>query len=101
MADAPRLFRVRQHFQTEQVDDIEAEVESQLRQLNLAEKIQPGQSVAVTAGSRGIANIAKIVRGCVQHLRQLVGRQKVYFCETLCDRGSQRSTKTTRCPSGR
>ncbi|MCA9175028.1 MAG: DUF2088 domain-containing protein [Planctomycetales bacterium] len=71
MADAPRLFRVRQHFQTEQVDDIEAEVESQLRQLNLAEKIQPGQSVAVTAGSRGIANIAKIVRGCVQHLRQL------------------------------
>ena len=39
--------------------------------LELHRRVQPGQSVAITAGSRGIANIAVILRAAVEHFRSL------------------------------
>jgi hypothetical protein len=39
--------------------------------LNLAQTVRPGQTVAVTAGSRGIANIVSILRAAINHLREL------------------------------
>ncbi len=66
-----KIFRVRQSFDAPRVDDVSAEVHVQLARLDLAAKIQPGQSVAVTAGSRGIANIHLIVRSIVEHLKSL------------------------------
>ena len=71
MTNYPQLFRLRQQFEGPVVDDVEGEVEQQLASLALAEKIQPGQSVAITAGSRGIANIEIIIRGICQHLKAL------------------------------
>ena len=47
------------------------EVGRQLARLNLGRKIKPGESVAITAGSRGIANIAVITRAIVEHLKAL------------------------------
>ncbi len=67
----PRMFRVRQTFPRPQVADVAAEVERQLASLHLAERIRPGQSVAVTAGSRGILNIHLVIRAVVAHLRRL------------------------------
>jgi hypothetical protein len=67
----PQFFRVHQKFDRPRVDDIPAEVQRQLARLNLGEKIRPGQSVAVTAGSRGITNIAKIIRAITQHISSL------------------------------
>lgn len=67
----PDIFRVRQTFDPVQVDDIEGEVEQQLGRLDLQQRIQPGQTVAITAGSRGIANIERITRAIVQHFRGL------------------------------
>ena len=71
MTNYPQLFRLRQQFEGPVVDDVAGEVEQQLASLALAEKIQPGQSVAITAGSRGIANIEIIIRGICQHLTAL------------------------------
>ncbi|HIA18805.1 MAG TPA: DUF2088 domain-containing protein [Planctomycetes bacterium] len=71
MTNYPQLFRLRQQFEGPVVDDVAGEVEQQLASLALAEKIQPGQSVAITAGSRGIANIEIIIRGICQHLKAL------------------------------
>ena len=71
MSDAPQMFRVCQHFDTPVVSDVAAEVEAQLAGLQLQDSIQPGQSVAITAGSRGIANIAEIIRACVQSLQAI------------------------------
>ncbi len=71
MTSYPQLFRVRQQFEGPVVEDVAAEVENQLASLSLSEKIQPGQSVAITAGSRGIANIHIIIRGIAQHLKAL------------------------------
>lgn len=71
MACCPLMFRVRQKFETRRVDDVATEVHAQLARLQLDKRVRPGQSVAVTAGSRGIANIAAILRAAVEHLTQL------------------------------
>ena len=67
----PRIFRLRQRFPTPRVDDVPAEVDAQLRRLRLEQQVRPGQSVAITAGSRGIADIHLIIRAIVEHLRRL------------------------------
>ncbi|NQU22971.1 MAG: DUF2088 domain-containing protein [Candidatus Nealsonbacteria bacterium] len=67
MPSLPQIFRVRQNFEAPRIDDVPGEVEAQLAGLNLGEKVSPGQSVAVTAGSRGITGIDKIIRAIVQH----------------------------------
>lgn len=67
----PDLFRVRQTFEAREVADIPATVAAELQRLNLGPQIKPGDTVAITAGSRGIANIAVIIRAVVQHLQKL------------------------------
>ena len=71
MSNYPRIFRVRQRRERPKVDDIASEVEQQLAGLKLENKIRSGQSVAISAGSRGIANIAVIIRAAVGHLKRL------------------------------
>lgn len=67
----PRMYRIRQRFDGPRIDDVPGEVERQLRGLRLEERIRPGETVAITAGSRGIANIAAITRAIVDHLARL------------------------------
>ena len=70
----PQVFRVRQRFVAPKVDDVVAEVHAQLGRLDLGQRIQPGQTVAITAGSRGIANLSVILRTTVEHLKRLGAR---------------------------
>ena len=67
----PRMFRLRQRFDAPSVADVAGEVERELTRLDLGEKVRPGQTVAVTAGSRGIANVPVILKAVVGHLTQL------------------------------
>ena len=71
MSDYPNIFRLRQLFDAPEVSDIAGEVENQLSRLQLAVKIQPGQTVAISAGSRGIANIHIIIKAVADHIRSL------------------------------
>ena len=71
MSDYPQMFRVRQQFEAQRVDNIPATVEAELRRLNLSQKIKRDSNVAVTAGSRGIANIHIVIKGVVDHLKAL------------------------------
>jgi hypothetical protein len=71
MSNYPRIFRVRQTFERQIVADIPATVEAELSRLNLATKVKPGQTVAITAGSRGVANIAIIIKAVVDHAKRL------------------------------
>ena len=71
MSEYPEIFRIRQKFDRPVVEDIPSEVASELSRLNLDTTIQPGQSVAITAGSRGIANIHIIIKSIVDHLKGL------------------------------
>lgn len=71
MTAYPLMFRVRQKFENPRVADIPAEVKQQLAALKLDSRVKAGQSVAVTAGSRGIANIHIIIKAAVEHLQSL------------------------------
>ncbi len=67
----PRMARVRQKFHAPRVGDIAGEVERQLAGLHLEKTIQPGETVAITAGSRGIANIAEIIKASAEHFKRI------------------------------
>jgi len=67
----PRVFKVRQLFDVKQVDDVAAAVDASLEALGLGEKIQAGDTVAISAGSRGIANIDIAIGATVKHLQAL------------------------------
>lgn len=67
------MFRVRQRFESRRVENVAAETQQQLAKLRLGDRIARGQTVAITAGSRGIANIAAITRAIVDHVKQLGG----------------------------
>ncbi|MEN6451446.1 MAG: lactate racemase domain-containing protein [Thermoguttaceae bacterium] len=71
MPDFPKIFRLRQTFDAARIIDVPGEVRRQLERLRLGERVRPSQSVAITAGSRGIANIAAIIRAIVEHLATL------------------------------
>src|SRR5947208_6256328 len=68
------MLRVRQKFDRPKVDDVAATVRAELEKLDLAKRIKPGQSVALTAGSRGIANIPLILKSVVRFLKDLGAR---------------------------
>ncbi len=65
------MVRLRQQFERPRVEDIGGTVERELERLDLGRRIRPGQSVALTAGSRGIANIALILRATADFLKGL------------------------------
>lgn len=67
----PRMVRIRQTFEAQRLADVASEVAGQLEKLDLGRKVQPGQTVAITAGSRGIANVALITKAICEHVRRL------------------------------
>ena len=69
----PRMMRVRQKFDAPQIDDVAGTVDSQLQALSLDGVVNSGESVAITAGSRGIANIDVITKAIVEHVKSLGG----------------------------
>lgn len=67
----PKMVRVRQGFERPRVDDVSRAVRIALERLDLGRTIRPGQTVALTAGSRGIANIPLVLQSVVRFLRDL------------------------------
>lgn len=68
--DFPRLFHVRQTLGGPSIDRIEHTVFEQLKSLRLEATVKPDQTVAVTAGSRGISNIATIVKAICDFVKR-------------------------------
>jgi Lactate racemase N-terminal domain len=65
----PNIYRIRQTFEGPAVADIPAAVQAELARVDVASVIKPGQTVALTAGSRGITNIATIVKATADYLK--------------------------------
>jgi hypothetical protein len=63
----PHLLLVRQSFPNHRIPDVAAEVRKQLSPSGFAGRLKPGARVAIGVGSRGIHNIATIVRNVVQY----------------------------------
>jgi hypothetical protein len=74
----PRLLVVRQKFPDRRIPDVAAEVRSQLGASNFAARLKPGSRIAIGVGSRGIHNIASIVRSAVRYWKD-AGMQPFLF----------------------
>ncbi len=70
-SEFPRMAAVRQRFERPTVPDIPAAVREQMKRLLPADI--PGKRIAVTAGSRGIRNIALIIQSVVAAVRDAGG----------------------------
>ena len=62
-----RLLNVHQKFPDRRVDDIPSAIEMELTTAGFGENLKPGARIAIGVGSRGIANIASIVRSVVDY----------------------------------
>lgn len=67
----PDMALIRQSFDSECIADIPAAVFSEMERIGIPDKVQKGQSVAITAGSRGIANMDVVLRAIVASLARL------------------------------
>ncbi len=67
----PRFVRVRQTFERPRVPEIPSSVALALEPLELSKRIKPGQTVALTAGSRGIAHVPEVLRATADYLKKL------------------------------
>src|SRR5579883_1339628 len=63
----PRLALLRQNLPDRRIPDVAAEVQKQLAASAFAGRLKPGSRVAIGVGSRGIHNIATIVRNTVSY----------------------------------
>lgn len=66
----PKMVRVRQKFSREKLENPTAELRRVILESDNLERILPGQRVAVAAGSRGIANIAPLMKELVALLKE-------------------------------
>ena len=67
----PKMAIVRQKLNNEVIADIPQEVRKELLQEKISSRIRPGMTVAITAGSRGIANLSLILKETVKVLKEL------------------------------
>jgi len=65
----PKMAKVRQVFDQPGIKDIPAKIREELEKKRLKDRVKPGQRIAVTAGSRGIANIPLILKTIVAELK--------------------------------
>ena len=66
----PSLLPVRQNLASHALQDVAGEVRRQLALAGFAARVPPGARIAIGAGSRGISNIATIVRAVVDYWRE-------------------------------
>ena len=68
----PRMFRARQTFPPPVLtpEEIPGVVRAEMSREPFVSKLQPGMTIAITAGSRGIANVALITRSIVEFCKE-------------------------------
>ena len=66
----PKMTRVRQFFERPIIEDLCAEVRKELSKAEIASSIKPGMRIAITSGSRGVANIALVTKEIVSFLKE-------------------------------
>ena len=67
--ELPRVFRARQLFAKDRLDDIEGTVAKELAKLSLPDLT--GKRIALTAGSRGVNNQARILKAVADNLKAM------------------------------
>lgn len=67
----PKMARVKQHFDAPVLTDLPKAIHGELDRIDAASIIKSGDTVAITAGSRGVANITTAVKATVDYLKNI------------------------------
>jgi hypothetical protein len=67
----PKMIKVKQNFQREKINDISAALRSELMNDKIKSTIKPGMKIAITGGSRGVANVALIIKEVAAFVKEL------------------------------
>ena len=67
----PRMIRVKQHFEAPVITALPAAIRAELDGIDAASIVGRGDSVAITGGSRGVANVDVAIRATVDYLKDL------------------------------
>ncbi|QIZ67979.1 lactate racemase domain-containing protein [Geobacillus subterraneus] len=70
----PKMVKVRQNFYAPEIPDVPEAVHQSINQAGVLGRISPGDQVAIAVGSRGIADIAMVVREVVSAVKQAGGQ---------------------------
>lgn len=69
--DFPEMVLVGQMFENNPLTDVTGVLKARLDSLPLVERILPGQTVAVTAGSRGIKDFLPVIQTLVKEIKEI------------------------------
>ena len=72
--ELPRMVEVEQRIPAPKLDDFIAEIRRELNRIGLQKKIEPGDEIAITAGSRGIAHYPEILSTVVDEVKKAGGK---------------------------
>jgi hypothetical protein len=67
----PRMTKIRQKVHDDYIKDIPGYIQSKIKYTGLGAKIKEGDTVAITAGSRGITDIVNIIKIIVEELKKI------------------------------
>ena len=67
----PLLRCVHQNIKTPSISDLEGELRGKLNEFGLKNSIKPNETVAITAGSRGITHLNIVLKTLVEYLKEL------------------------------
>ena len=67
----PKMVRVRQKWDRSHIENISVAVRTELMRSNISDRVKPGMKIAVSCGSRGVANINLILKEIVAVLNEL------------------------------
>ena len=80
MDSLPQIFKIRQKIATPRLADVEKEMNALLDGFGLSTKVKPGERIALTAGSRGIRDKAKVLKVIVTRLKALGAKPFLVPC---------------------
>jgi Lactate racemase N-terminal domain len=67
----PLMFHLGQKLENPTLGNVPEAIDAELSRLNLRSKVKAGETVAITCGSRGIANYAVIIKAVVDYFKKL------------------------------
>ena len=67
----PKMTRIQQQFEAPVLTALPATIHAELERINAASIVHPGDTVAITAGSRGVANVATAVKATADYLKTI------------------------------
>jgi hypothetical protein len=89
----PRLARVRQHLPSDQIAEVSSQTNQRLLDAGLRDRIEPGNRIAITTGSRRKGGVAEVLSGVVQAAKEAGG--EFFLIPAMGSRGGATSDGQT------